>query len=80
MHPGWPEHQCKLRIGTHGWTDSGHPQVWADIGLAFDGDADRLIAVDQNGRQIVGDQLIAICAQHIKKKVGLITTALSPLS
>ena len=35
----------------------------ADLGLAFDGDADRLIAVDKKGRVVTGDQLIAICAK-----------------
>ncbi|HYF45705.1 MAG TPA: hypothetical protein VD926_05800 [Acidimicrobiales bacterium] len=34
----------------------------ADVGLAFDGDADRVLAVDDGGRLIDGDQLIAICA------------------
>ena len=34
----------------------------ADIGLAFDGDADRVLAVDHTGALVDGDQLIAICA------------------
>ncbi len=34
----------------------------ADVGLAFDGDADRVIAVDAAGEVVDGDQLIAICA------------------
>ncbi len=38
----------------------------ADIGLAFDGDADRLIAVDETGCEISGDHIIAICAKHLK--------------
>ena len=38
-----------------------------DIGLAFDGDADRLIAVDENGRKVDGDKIIAICATQMKK-------------
>lgn len=36
--------------------------VGADAGLAFDGDADRVLAVDAAGRLISGDHLIAICA------------------
>jgi len=40
----------------------------ADVGLAFDGDADRLIAVDETGAELSGDQIIAICAAHYKKK------------
>jgi phosphoglucosamine mutase len=34
----------------------------ADVGLAFDGDADRVLAVDAAGRIIDGDQIIAVCA------------------
>jgi len=37
----------------------------ADVGLAFDGDADRLIAVDEKGRVLTGDQILAICAGHM---------------
>ena len=40
----------------------------ADIGLAFDGDGDRLIAVDEEGNDITGDQILAICAKNMKKK------------
>ncbi len=40
----------------------------ADIGLAFDGDADRLIAVDENADKITGDKILAICANHAKNK------------
>jgi phosphoglucosamine mutase len=37
-------------------------QAGADLGLAFDGDADRLIAVDHTGAVVDGDHIIAICA------------------
>lgn len=40
----------------------------ADMGLAFDGDADRLIAVDEKGRIINGDKMIYICAKMLKDK------------
>lgn len=40
----------------------------ADVGLAFDGDADRLLAVDEEGRVIDGDKLMAICGLHLKEK------------
>ncbi|MBU4101744.1 MAG: phosphoglucosamine mutase [Proteobacteria bacterium] len=40
----------------------------ADIGLAFDGDGDRLIAVDEKGNIITGDKILAICAKIMKKK------------
>ncbi len=43
-------------------------EVQADIGLAFDGDGDRLIAVDEKGREISGDQILIICALHLKRK------------
>jgi len=38
-----------------------------DLGLAFDGDADRMLAVDQNGNLIDGDKIIAICAMQMKQ-------------
>ncbi|MBF0468251.1 MAG: phosphoglucosamine mutase [Desulfamplus sp.] len=40
----------------------------SDIGLAFDGDADRLIAIDETGSVITGDRILAICAAHAKGK------------
>ena len=43
-------------------------RLGADCGLAFDGDADRLIAVDAEGRLVDGDHLIFICAKYLKQK------------
>lgn len=40
----------------------------AAIGLAFDGDADRLLAVDEHGNLVDGDQIMAICANYMKSK------------
>ncbi|MEQ8180857.1 MAG: phosphoglucosamine mutase [Smithellaceae bacterium] len=40
----------------------------AAIGLAFDGDGDRLIAVDEKGNEITGDQILIICASILKKE------------
>lgn len=40
----------------------------ANVGLAFDGDADRLLAVDENGRMVDGDQIMAIVGNYMKKK------------
>ena len=55
---------------------SQHPEILskyvvdkkADIGLAFDGDGDRLIAVDEKGKVLTGDQTLAVCAGFLKQK------------
>lgn len=39
-----------------------------DIGLAFDGDADRCLAVDENGEEVNGDFIMMILAKHMKSK------------
>ena len=54
----------------------------ADIGLAFDGDADRLIAVDKTGTTLTGDQIVAVCAKMLHEKKELrnnvvVTTVMS---
>lgn len=69
---------------------STHPEILskvvvgyeADLGLAYDGDADRLIAVDRNGNIIDGDKIIAILAMELKAKGKLknnkvVTTVMS---
>lgn len=43
-----------------------------NLGLAFDGDADRCLAVDEKGNLINGDFMIAICAKHLKS-IGKLT-------
>ncbi|MGI6152488.1 MAG: phosphoglucosamine mutase [Christensenellaceae bacterium] len=43
-------------------------EIGADIGLAFDGDADRLIAVDEHGNVVDGDKIMTICAVDMKKR------------
>ena len=40
----------------------------AHLGLAFDGDADRMLAVDENGELVDGDQIMAICGLYMKEK------------
>jgi phosphoglucosamine mutase len=40
----------------------------ADLGIAFDGDGDRCIAVDENGKELRGDQLLTICALELKRR------------
>lgn len=43
-------------------------ETGAAIGLAFDGDGDRLIAVDEKGRTLTGDQILIICARRLKEQ------------
>ncbi len=55
-----------------------------DIGFAFDGDADRCIAVDENGQVVNGDHIMYVLAMHMKKKNELanntvVTTIMSNL-
>jgi phosphoglucosamine mutase len=40
----------------------------ADVGLAFDGDGDRLIGVDEKGGVLTGDQILLICAKMLKEE------------
>jgi phosphoglucosamine mutase len=54
----------------------------ADIGIALDGDADRIIFVDGNGKQVDGDHILAICglqmlAEDRLKKRTVVTTVMS---
>lgn len=56
----------------------------ANVGLAFDGDGDRLIAVDEKGQIIDGDQIMYICAKYLKqegllKKNTVVSTVMSNL-
>lgn len=56
----------------------------ACCGIAFDGDADRMLAVDENGHLVDGDQIMAICAKHMKdqgklKKDTVVVTVMSNL-
>lgn len=57
-------------------------QVGADIGLALDGDGDRLIVCDENGQIVDGDHIMAICAQDLLssrrlRKKTLVATVMS---
>lgn len=71
---------------------SEHPQLLAQqvlaekahLGLAFDGDGDRVIAVDENGAILTGDQLMAICASEFQyhghlTPGGVVSTVMSNL-
>lgn len=46
-------------------------EVGADIGLALDGDGDRLIVLDEKGQILDGDQIMAICAMDLMEKNAL---------
>lgn len=55
---------------------STHPELMAktvvekeaDVGLAFDGDGDRLIAADENGNIVDGDKILYICGKYLNEK------------
>lgn len=56
----------------------------SDIGLAYDGDADRLLAVDENGNGVSGDQMLMLFAKNLKdigklKNNTLVVTVMSNL-
>ena len=56
----------------------------ANVGLAFDGDADRLLAVDENGAIVDGDQIVAVVGNHMRnqgklKKDTIVATVMSNL-
>ena len=56
----------------------------ANVGLAFDGDADRMLAVDENGKIVDGDQIMAIVGKHMRgqgklKNDTIVATVMSNL-
>lgn len=56
----------------------------ADIGIAFDGDADRMLAVDECGNVVDGDQIMAVCGLYMRtqgklKKNTVVATVMSNL-
>lgn len=59
---------------------STHPEILrqelirmkADVGLAFDGDGDRVIALDEKGEFVTGDKIIAVCCQRLLKEGRLL--------
>jgi phosphoglucosamine mutase len=59
-------------------------EMRADVGIALDGDADRVIMIDENGRVIDGDQLMAVVAaswreQGLLARPGIVATIMSNL-
>ncbi len=56
----------------------------ADLGIAFDGDGDRVILVNENGEEIDGDYILGFCAEFLKRKGtlknnGVVITPMSNL-
>jgi phosphoglucosamine mutase len=69
----YPENLCRLVL-----------EKEADIGIALDGDADRIIFVDRHGRFVDGDKILAICGLHLLsenrlRKATAVTTVMSNL-
>lgn len=59
-------------------------EIGADLGLAFDGDADRLIAIDENGEEVDGDYILCICGDAMRRagrlsKDTVVTTVMANL-
>jgi phosphoglucosamine mutase len=59
-------------------------ELRADIGIALDGDADRVLVVDEKGQRVDGDQLMAVVARSWKEderltKAGIVATIMSNL-
>ncbi len=59
-------------------------EMRADIGIALDGDADRVMIVDEHGRVVDGDQLLAVIAESWKEdgrlsRPGVVATVMSNL-
>lgn len=59
-------------------------RLGADIGLSFDGDADRLIAIDETGAEVDGDYILSICGDAMKragklKRDTIVTTVMANL-
>ena len=61
-HMGQLQHQVVAEVG-------------ADLGLAFDGDADRMLAVDETGQVVDGDQIIAMIAAWLRDRDELDTNS-----
>lgn len=59
-------------------------EVRADVGIAVDGDADRVILIDERGEVVDGDQILALCARNLAEREllkggGVVATVMSNL-
>lgn len=68
--PGRHEHQPGLRLHHPEALQALVAESGADVGLAFDGDADRLIAVDETGKIVDGDEMLVVCGRALKEKAS----------
>ena len=60
------QHQRRLRLDPHrGARRAGASRAATRIGFAFDGDGDRVLAVDRRGEVVDGDELMALAALHL---------------
>ncbi len=80
----WPQHQSQVRVDAPDQLIDKVREVRADIGIALDGDADRVVIVDEKGQIVDGDQLMAVIAEswHRRGKLsggGIVATVMSNL-
>lgn len=47
-----------------------------DVGFAYDGDADRCIAVDENGEVVDGDRIMYVCGKYMKEQGSLVNNTI----
>ena len=59
----WPQHKPRLRLNGPASLDKVR-EMRADIGIAFNGDSDRVIVADEHGHLIDGDQILAVIAEE----------------
>ena len=85
VEPGRLQHQQGLRLDrARSALAAKVREMRADIGIALDGDADRVVIVDERGRVVDGDQLLAVIAESWKEdgrlaKPGVVATVMSNL-
>ena len=80
----WHQHQRRVRLHLPKTMSAAVRQYRADIGIALDGDADRLVICDERGTVIDGDQIMAIIAKawteaHRLQGGGVVATVMSNL-
>ncbi len=78
------QHQSRMRLDPSETLQKKVHETRADIGIALDGDADRVIIVDENGTVVDGDQLMAVIAEtwaqdQTLRGGGIVATVMSNL-